>query len=75
MMFLPFIIRYRHFLGYGLAVVALIASVWYIHHRGYEACQAALKAKELTIMEKRNEIARNRPDDTTTINRLRNGNF
>lgn len=49
---LAFIIKYRHFIGYGLAVVALIASVWYIHHRGYEACQAAIAIERAKVNEK-----------------------
>lgn len=68
---IPMLIKYRHFIGYGAAVLALIASVWYIHHKGYEACQREAMAQELTITEKRNEVANNIGDDMQLINGLR----
>lgn len=42
------LIKYRHLIGYGLAIVALIVLLWYIHHEGYKACERDAMAEELT---------------------------
>lgn len=68
-------IRYRHILGYGLAVLALAFCVWYIHSEGYRACERDAMAKEIEVVDERIKIGNNRPSDAVTINRLRNGKF
>lgn len=45
------------------------------YDRGEEACKAEYTEKKVTVMEKRNEIANNRPDDAATIERMRAGTF
>lgn len=45
------------------------------YDRGENACKAEYAQKQITVMEKRHEIARNRPDDGATVKRLRAGTF
>jgi len=68
-------IRYRHLLGYGAAVLLLIGAVWYVHHSGYKACEQAAIVKQITITEKRHEIANNKPSVIDTIAGMRGGDF
>lgn len=63
MSYISLIIKYRHIVGYGLAVIALICLVWYIHEGGYKACEKDQQIKSIEVAEKRNEIANNRPSD------------
>ena len=69
-MILGILIKYRHWIGYGLAVAALAFSVWYIHNEGYKACEEDALVKSVEVSEKRNEIANNRPDTNTFLNGL-----
>lgn len=54
-----------------LALVAsLIAGYFWVKHTGYLKCQNEIIIKQVTIAEKRNEIANNRPDDVDFFNGL-----
>lgn len=39
MTFLSLAIRYRHYLGYGFAIIAALGALWYIKHTGYRQCE------------------------------------
>ena len=72
---IPFAIKYRHWIGYGVAVIALVVAVWYIHYEGYKACQRDAMEKEIEVVNERIKIGNNRPSDAVTIERLRSGSF
>lgn len=57
------------------AVVALIGAVLFIRHSGYKACEEDVKTQQIETVEKRNEIANNRPSSDAVVKRLRNGSF
>jgi hypothetical protein len=59
-------------IGGLLFIMAAAAIVW---NNGYNACEAKQIKETLGITEKRNAIANNRPDDSITIDRLRDGSF
>lgn len=75
MVLLGTLIRYRHLIGYGLAVIALGVMVWYIHHEGYKACQRDVMEKTIDVIEERIEIGNLRPSDAVTVKRLRENSF
>lgn len=54
------LIKYRHLMVYSAAVIALIVSVWYIHQKGYKACQreiAAITAQsQIDSLKKVNDV-------------------
>lgn len=64
---------------YGIVFVVVSGIIGAIWLHGYTSGKQSVKVKVLeravTVTEKRNEIANNRPDDSATINRLRNGSF
>jgi len=71
-MILPILIQFRHIIGYGLAILALVSCVWYIFN---SACDAKIVKETVIKYEKRNHIANNRPDVAGVIDELRRGQF
>ena len=70
MMWLSFALRYKHLIGYGIAVLSLAALVWYIHNEGYKACKNDIIVEHVEVLKKRNEIV-NRPlDDDAFLDSL-----
>ncbi len=66
--------RFSGWLSLALLIV-LIGAASAFYFKGYAACEDDAQTKHIEIMEKRNEIANNRPDSAATIERLRNGTF
>jgi len=56
-------------------VVAVLGLVWYIYNEGKQSCISDTVNLEVELMEKRNEIANQRPDASVVIDRLRDGTF
>lgn len=57
------------------AVFALTGLFFYVKQIGFNDCVKEQATQQIEIMEVRNEIANNRPDDNATIKRLRSGSF
>ena len=57
------------------AVIIVLGLVYYIYSEGKQACENTVVNKEVELMEKRNEIANQRPDAAVVIDRLRRGTF
>ena len=75
MLFQKFLIsRFSGWLALA-AVIAIIGFYGYARHIGFKACEDKQIIKQSHIVEKRNEIANNRPDDSATIKRLLGGKF
>lgn len=68
----------KYLITFGL-VAALCVVLWFWRGEIYKAAQNAMQASInediIRITEQRNEIANNRPDDSTTIKRLQDGTF
>lgn len=57
------------------AVVAILGLVFYIYNEGKQACVNETVNLEVSLMERRNAIANQRPDASVVIDRLRSGTF
>lgn len=69
------LIRFRY-VWLALSVLSALGGVYfYGYYKGKAAAENAVMAANIQIMEKRNAIANNRPDDSATIKRLRSGSF
>jgi len=75
MVILGYLIKYRHFIGYGFSVLAVFALLWYVHSQGYEACEKDVIIKTIEVGKIRNEIANNKPSVIDVISGMRSGSF
>ena len=56
-------------------VVVVLGLVFYIYNEGKQACENKIVNQQVETLEKRNEIANQRPDAGAVVKRLRSGTF
>lgn len=56
-------------------VIAILGLVWYIYNEGKQSCENKVVNQQVKTLEKRNEIANQRPDANAVVKRLRSGTF
>lgn len=54
---ISFAIQYRHYLGYGFAIVAALGALWYVKHTGYAQCE---QDKAMAVAEAYQKAHKNR---------------
>jgi len=57
------------------SLLVLVATWGHGYYQGKRHAEIKVVEKTVTVMEKRNEIANTRPDDSATIKRLLDGTF
>ena len=54
---ISFLIQYRHYIGYGFAIVAALGALWYVKHTGYRQCE---QDKAIAVAEAYQKAHKNR---------------
>ena len=69
------ILKAPEFIAPLLVGIVVIVTFLYVKNLGYSEKEREVLIDNVSILEKRNEIANNRPDVTAVIASLRNGEF
>lgn len=66
---ISFLIQYRHYIGYGFAVIAALGALWYVKHTGYRQCE---QDKAMAVAEAFQKAYKNREAVDESVQKFSN---